>query len=69
VPEGVRTLEAAQQKFGVGGVPHWFDFVSDAYLAKYWADQLEAKNCSTRMQLFFGAVGWPYNSGGSFTNI
>jgi tartrate dehydrogenase/decarboxylase/D-malate dehydrogenase len=60
VPEGVRALEAAGRRFGIGFEWREFDWSCD-YYAKHgrmmpedWFDQLKGFDA-----IFFGAVGWP----------
>ena len=60
VPEGVRALEAAGRRFGIGLEWREFDWSCD-YYAKHgrmmpddWFDQLKGFDA-----IFFGAVGWP----------
>jgi tartrate dehydrogenase/decarboxylase / D-malate dehydrogenase len=61
VPEGVRTLEAAAQKYGFEIQQDWFDFASCDFFARYgammppdWKQQIGRHDA-----IFFGAVGWP----------
>ncbi|ANY06196.1 tartrate dehydrogenase [Pseudonocardia sp. HH130630-07] len=61
VPEGVRVLETAAERFGFGLDLTEFDFVSADYwlehgtmLPEHWYEQLSGFDA-----LFFGAVGWP----------
>jgi tartrate dehydrogenase/decarboxylase/D-malate dehydrogenase len=60
VPEGLRALEAAARRFGIGFEWREFDWSCD-YYAKHgrmmpedWFDQLKDFDA-----IFFGAVGWP----------
>ena len=60
VPEGVRALEAAGRRFGIGFEWREFDWSCD-YYAKHgrmmpedWFEQLKGFDA-----IFFGAVGWP----------
>lgn len=60
-PEGVRVLEAAAKRFGLGLDFDDYDFASADYYAKHgqmlpdnWKDLLSGSDA-----LFFGAVGWP----------
>jgi tartrate dehydrogenase/decarboxylase/D-malate dehydrogenase len=61
VPEGIRVLEAAARRYGLGLRFDEFDFSSCAYYAKHgqmmpddWKAQVGGHDA-----LFFGAVGWP----------
>jgi tartrate dehydrogenase/decarboxylase / D-malate dehydrogenase len=61
VPEGVRVLEAAAQKFQFEIKQDWFDFASCDYYAKHgkmmpddWKERIGAHDA-----IYFGAVGWP----------
>ncbi|OLL75539.1 Tartrate dehydrogenase, Tartrate decarboxylase, D-malic enzyme [Pseudonocardia sp. Ae168_Ps1] len=61
VPEGVRVLEAAAERFGFGLDLTGFDFASADYWLEHgtmlpadWFEQLSGFDA-----LFFGAVGWP----------
>ena len=61
VPEGLRVLEAAAKKHGVGLKLDHFDFACWDYYAKHgqmmpddWKDQIGSHDA-----IFFGAVGWP----------
>jgi hypothetical protein len=61
VPEGLRVLEAAARRFGIGLAFEHFDFAScDYYLAHGrmlpddWFDTLSRFDA-----IYFGAVGWP----------
>ncbi|OQM76540.1 tartrate dehydrogenase [Manganibacter manganicus] len=61
VPEGIRVLEAAARRYGLGLRFDEFDFSSCAYYAKHgqmmpddWKSQVGGHDA-----LFFGAVGWP----------
>ena len=61
VPEGIRVLDAAARKFGIGLDYDHFDFAScDYYLAHGamvpgdWKQQIGSHDA-----IFFGAVGWP----------
>jgi tartrate dehydrogenase/decarboxylase/D-malate dehydrogenase len=61
VPEGLRALEAAAKRFGIGFTFDEFDFAScDYYLAHGkmlpddWKERIGGHDA-----IFFGAVGWP----------
>ena len=61
VPEGVRALEAAADRFGIGLAFDYFDFASCNYFEKHgtmmpadWKEQIGGHDA-----IFFGAVGWP----------
>ena len=61
MPEGIRALEAANQKFGIGMQFDHFDFASCDYYLKHgkmmpddWFDTLMQYDA-----IFFGAVGMP----------
>ena len=61
VPEGVRVLEKAAARFGIGLSFDWFDFASYDYHARYgqmmpddWKEKIGSHDA-----IFFGAVGWP----------
>ena len=61
VPEGLRALEAAGERFGVNLKFDHFDFASCAYYEKNgkmlpddWKDRIGGHDA-----IFFGAVGWP----------
>jgi tartrate dehydrogenase/decarboxylase/D-malate dehydrogenase len=61
VPEGVRVLEKAASRFGIGLDLDWFDFASYDYYAKHgqmlpddWKEKIGSHDA-----IFFGAVGWP----------
>ncbi|MGI6855869.1 tartrate dehydrogenase [Mesorhizobium sp. 1B3] len=61
VPEGLRVLEAAAAKFGIGLEFEHFDFASCDYHAKHgamlppdWKERIGGHDA-----IFFGAVGWP----------
>jgi tartrate dehydrogenase/decarboxylase/D-malate dehydrogenase len=61
VPEGVRVLEKAASRFGIGLSFDWFDFASYDYYAKHgqmmpddWKEKIGSHDA-----IFFGAVGWP----------
>ncbi|MBN1383012.1 MAG: tartrate dehydrogenase [Deltaproteobacteria bacterium] len=61
VPEGVRVLDAAARKFGIGLAFDHFDFASCEYYEKHgrmmpdhWKDLIGSHDA-----IFFGAVGWP----------
>ncbi|EJW13506.1 Tartrate dehydrogenase [Rhodovulum sp. PH10] len=61
VPEGVRVLEKAAERFGFQVTFDWFDFSSCDYYEKHgrmmpedWKAQI-----GTHDAIFFGAVGWP----------
>jgi tartrate dehydrogenase/decarboxylase/D-malate dehydrogenase len=61
MPEGVRALEKAAAKFGIGLTLDWFDFASCDYHARHgrmmpedWKEKIGSHDA-----IFFGAVGWP----------
>jgi tartrate dehydrogenase/decarboxylase/D-malate dehydrogenase len=60
MPEGVRVVEAAADRFGVGIELQHFDWSSDSYdtmgswMPDDWKEQLSGCDC-----VFFGATGWP----------
>ena len=61
VPEGLRVLDAAAAKFGIGLHYDHFDFASCDYYLKHgkmmpdnWKELIGAHDA-----IFFGAVGWP----------
>ena len=61
VPEGVRVLEKAAARFGIGLSFDWFDFASYDYHARHgqmmpddWKEKIGSHDA-----IFFGAVGWP----------
>ncbi|KAA9393362.1 tartrate dehydrogenase [Kocuria coralli] len=61
VPEGLRVLDAAAERFGFALDYEHFDFASAEYyqehgamLPENWYDQLVGRDA-----IFFGAVGWP----------
>lgn len=61
VPQGLRVLEAAADRFGIGLDTDHFDFASCDYYAQHgkmmpddWKAKLERYDA-----IFFGAVGWP----------
>jgi len=61
IPEGLRVLEAAAARFGIGLSFDRFDFASCAYYAKHgsmlpddWKERIGGHDA-----IFFGAVGWP----------
>ena len=61
VPEGMRVVDAAARKFGIGLHYDQFDFASCAYYLKHgqmmpdnWKEQIGGHDA-----IFFGAVGWP----------
>jgi tartrate dehydrogenase/decarboxylase/D-malate dehydrogenase len=61
VPEGIRVLDAAARKFGIGLHYDEFDFASCDYYLKHgqmmpdnWKEQIGGHDA-----IFFGAVGWP----------
>ena len=61
MPEGLRALEAAAQRFGIDLSFEHFDFACCDYYAKHgqmmpddWFDQLKDFDA-----IFYGAVGWP----------
>lgn len=61
MPEGLRVLDEAARKFGIGIDAEHLDFASCDYFSKHgqmmpddWKEQLLPKDA-----IFFGAVGWP----------
>ncbi|HEY9344295.1 MAG TPA: isocitrate/isopropylmalate family dehydrogenase, partial [Inquilinus sp.] len=61
VPEGVRVLEKAAARFGIGLSLDWFDFASYDHYSRHgqmmpddWKEQIGSHDA-----IFFGAVGWP----------
>ena len=61
VLEGVRVLEKAAARFGIGLSFDWFDFASYDYHARHgqmmpddWKEKIGSHDA-----IFFGAVGWP----------
>jgi len=61
VPEGLRVLEAAATRFGIGLAFDHFDFASWPYYERHgsmmpadWKEQIGGHDA-----IFFGAVGWP----------
>ncbi|MFN7572616.1 MAG: tartrate dehydrogenase [Betaproteobacteria bacterium] len=61
MPEGLRVLDAAARRFGLGLAFDHFDFASCDYYARHgemmpadWKDRIGAHDA-----IFFGAVGWP----------
>ncbi len=61
VPEGLRVLEAAARRFGIGLQFDRFDFASCEYYARHgrmmpddWKAQIGGHDA-----IFYGAVGWP----------
>ena len=61
MPEGLRLLEAAATRFGIGLQLDTFDFANCAYFARHgemmpadWKDRIGGHEA-----IFFGAVGWP----------
>jgi len=61
VPEGVKVLEKAAAKFGIGLTFDWFDFASCDYYDRHgrmlpddWKEKIGGHDA-----IFFGAVGWP----------
>src|SRR5829696_7392895 len=61
VPEGIRVLEAAGQKFRFEIKQEWFDFAACDHYLKHgrmmpedWKDKIGQHDA-----IFFGAVGWP----------
>jgi tartrate dehydrogenase/decarboxylase / D-malate dehydrogenase len=61
MPEGIRAMEAAADKFGIDLAFDHFDFSSWDYFEKHgkmlpdnWKDQIGGHDA-----IFFGAVGWP----------
>lgn len=61
VLEGLRVLEAAARKFGIGLALDHFDFASCDYYARHGAMMPEDWKASIggHEAIFFGAVGWP----------
>ena len=61
VPEGVRALEAAAERFGIGLELEPFDFASCDYYAEH--GRMMPEDWKARIgghdAIFFGAVGWP----------
>jgi tartrate dehydrogenase/decarboxylase/D-malate dehydrogenase len=61
IPEGLRVLEAAASRFGIGLAFDHFDFASWAYHERHgsmmpddWKERVGGHDA-----IFFGAVGWP----------
>jgi tartrate dehydrogenase/decarboxylase/D-malate dehydrogenase len=61
MPEGIRALEAAANRFGFAVEQQWHDFASCDYYARHgrmmpedWKDRIGRPDA-----IFFGAVGWP----------
>ena len=61
MPEGLRALEAAADRFGIGLAFDHFDFPCCTYYQKHgqmlpdnWKDQIGGHDA-----IYFGAVGWP----------
>jgi len=60
MPEGVRVLEAAARRFGIGLSFDHFDWSCDNYdrhgwwMPPDWRSKIEGHDC-----IFFGATGWP----------
>ncbi|WP_293648282.1 MULTISPECIES: tartrate dehydrogenase [unclassified Pantoea] len=61
MPEGVRVMNAAAEKFGIALRWEWFDFASAEYWQQHgkmlpddWFAQLKSFDA-----IYFGAVGWP----------
>jgi tartrate dehydrogenase/decarboxylase/D-malate dehydrogenase len=60
MPEGVRVLEAAARKFGIGLALDHFDWSCDLYekhgwwMPPDWREKIGSHDC-----IFFGATGWP----------
>jgi tartrate dehydrogenase/decarboxylase / D-malate dehydrogenase len=61
MPEGLRVLEAAAQRFGIGLQIDHFDFAHCGYFAQHgqmmpadWKDRIGGHDA-----IFFGAIGWP----------
>ncbi|MFA5914169.1 MAG: tartrate dehydrogenase [Burkholderiales bacterium] len=60
MPEGVRALDTAARKFGIGLAFDHFDWSSDNYdkhgwwMPPDWKDKVGGHDC-----IFFGATGWP----------
>jgi tartrate dehydrogenase/decarboxylase/D-malate dehydrogenase len=60
MPEGVRVLDAAARKFGIGLRFDHFDWSCDNYdthgwwMPPDWRSKIEGHDC-----IFFGATGWP----------
>ena len=61
VPEGIRVLDVAARKFGIGLAYDQFDFASCEYYARH--RQMMPEDWKARIgghdAIFFGAVGWP----------
>jgi len=60
VPEGLRVLDAAARRFGIGFAWDHFDWSCDHYLqyGSMMPDDWKAQ-IGTHDAIFFGAVGWP----------
>ena len=61
MPEGLRVLDAAARRFGIGLQVDEFDFANCAYFARHgqmmpddWKDRIGGHDA-----ILFGAVGWP----------
>ena len=61
IPEGLRVLQAAMERFDINLHFDHFDFASYEYYAKHgqmmpddWKDQI-----GNHEAIYFGAVGWP----------
>jgi len=61
MPEGVRVLQAAAEKYGIALQWDWFDFASADYYLQHgkmmpddWFETLKTYDA-----IYFGAVGWP----------
>lgn len=61
MPEGVKVISAAAEKFGIGLEWVWFDFASADYYQQHgkmlpddWFSRLKTFDA-----IYFGAVGWP----------
>jgi tartrate dehydrogenase/decarboxylase/D-malate dehydrogenase len=61
MPEGLRVLDAAARRFGIGLAIDEFDFANCDHFARYgqmmpddWKDRIGGHEA-----IFFGAVGWP----------
>ncbi len=61
MPEGLRVLDAAARRFGIGLQVDHFDFANCDYFARHgemmpadWKDRIGGHDA-----IFFGAIGWP----------
>ena len=61
MPEGLRVLDAAARRFGIGLQVDTFDFANCDYFARHgemmpadWKDRIGGHDA-----IFFGAIGWP----------